>query len=92
MRERAPVAAKREGANPQIVRALSHPTRLEILVALQGRVASPAQLAREMDERLGVISYHAGTLVRCGCLEVVHLEPRQGSFERFFRVAPGAAF
>ena len=69
-----------------MVKALSHPTRLEILAALRGRIASPVELAREMNESAGVISYHAGTLVRCGCLEVVHVEPRRGNFERFFGV------
>jgi DNA-binding transcriptional ArsR family regulator len=92
MRELAPVAERSEGADPEIVRALSHPTRLEIMIALQGRVASPVQLAREIDTTPGVISYHAGALVSCGCLEVVHVEPRQGTFERFFGVTPGAAF
>ena len=85
------MAERRQGENPEIVKALSHPTRLEIMVALQGRIASPAELAREMNEPLGAISYHASTLVRYGCLEVVHVEPRNGSFERFFAVAPDSA-
>lgn len=85
------MAEKKNGANAEIVRALSHPTRLEIMIALQGRIASPLQLAREMNKSAGVISYHAGTLVRCGCLEVVHVEPRRGSFERFLGVAPDSA-
>lgn len=72
----------------ELVKALSHPLRVEILETLQGRVASPVELAREMDESLGVISYHAKTLVRCGCLELVHSEPRRGSAEHFFGVTP----
>jgi DNA-binding transcriptional ArsR family regulator len=70
-----------------MVKALSHPTRLEILMTLQGRIASPAELAQQMDKSIGVISYHARTLVQCGCLELIHSEPRQGSVENFFGIA-----
>jgi DNA-binding transcriptional ArsR family regulator len=91
MRELAPVAEEKDGANIAMVKALSHPTRLGIMVALQGRIASPVELAREMNKSAGVISYHASTLVNCGCLEVVEVEPRRGTFERFFGVAPDSA-
>lgn len=69
----------------ELVKALSHPIRIEILEALRGRIASPSELSREMDQRLGVISYHTKTLVKCGCLELVHAEARQGSIESYFR-------
>ena len=46
----------------------AHPIRVNILEALQGRVASPSELSKEMDESLGVVSYHTNTLVECGCL------------------------
>jgi DNA-binding transcriptional ArsR family regulator len=72
----------------ELVKALSHPIRVEILEALQGRVASPTELSQEIDESLGVISYHAKTLVKCGCLELVHTEPRRGAVEHFFGLAP----
>lgn len=72
----------------ELVKALSHPIRVEILENLQGRVASPIELSEEMNESLGVISYHANTLVKCGCLELVHSEPRRGAVEHFFGVAP----
>ena len=72
----------------ELVKALSHPIRVEILEALQGRVASPSELSQEMDESLGVISYHANTLVKCGCLELVHTEPRRGAVEHFFAITP----
>ncbi len=71
----------------ELVRALSHPLRMEILEKLRGRVASPAELSREMNQRVGVISYHAQTLLRCGCVELVHTEPRRGSVENFFAIS-----
>jgi DNA-binding transcriptional ArsR family regulator len=72
----------------ELVKALAHPIRVSILEALQGRVASPSELSKEMDESLGVVSYHANTLVECGCLELVHTKPRRGALEHFFGVTP----
>ncbi|MDQ3725936.1 MAG: winged helix-turn-helix domain-containing protein [Actinomycetota bacterium] len=72
----------------ELVKALSHPIRVEILESLQGRIASPSELSKEMEESLGVISYHANTLVKCGCLELVHTEPRRGAVEHFFGITP----
>ena len=87
------MAEKRDAGriDQELVKALSHPIRVEILETLQGRVASPSELSREMDERPGVISYHASTLVGCGCLELVHTKARQGAIENFFAVTPLAA-
>lgn len=85
------MAGKRDSRiDQELVKALSHPIRMEILETLQGRIASPNELSREMNESLGVISYHARTLVRCGCLELLHSEPRQGSLEHFFGIAPSS--
>lgn len=72
----------------QLAKALSHPIRVEILQALRNRVASPDELSREMDEKLGVISYHASALAWCGFLELIDTRPRQGSIERFFAATP----
>jgi Helix-turn-helix domain len=72
----------------ELVKALSHPIRVNILEALQGRVASPSELSKEMDESLGVVSYHTNALVECGCLELVHTKPRRGALEHFFGVTP----
>jgi DNA-binding transcriptional ArsR family regulator len=66
------------------VRALAHPIRVQILRALQDRIASPAELSQEIDQRLGVVSYHAATLVSCGCLELIHSRGRRGAIENFF--------
>ncbi|MFL5897929.1 MAG: ArsR/SmtB family transcription factor [Solirubrobacterales bacterium] len=75
----------------ELVKALSHPIRLEILQALQGRVASPLEISAEIGQSLGVVSYHASTLVRCGCLELVHSKARRGGLENFFGIAPDSA-
>ncbi|HEV2857298.1 MAG TPA: helix-turn-helix domain-containing protein [Solirubrobacterales bacterium] len=82
--------AERKGgrADQEVARALSHPIRVEILQALEGRIASPTELSGEIDQRPSVVSYHARTLLRCGCLELVHSRGRQGTIENFFAVTP----
>lgn len=79
---------KRSRGKQELVRALSHPVRVEILQALHGRIATPAELSREIGQRPAVVSYHASTLLRCGCVELVHSRPRRGTLENFFAVAP----
>lgn len=87
------MAERRQGrADQELVRALSHPVRVEILQALQGRIASPTELSQEIDQRPAVVSYHAGTLVSCGCLELVHSRGQRGAIENFFAVTPRALF
>jgi DNA-binding transcriptional ArsR family regulator len=71
----------------ELAKALSHPVRVEILEALRGRVASPSELSQEIDQSVAVISYHAKTLLSCGCVELVHRKPAQGSLEHFFALA-----
>ena len=81
------MADKRDSRiDEELTKALSHPIRVEILEALQGRVASPTELSQDLDESLKVISYHAKTLVQCGCLELVGIEPRRGSLEHLLGV------
>jgi DNA-binding transcriptional ArsR family regulator len=70
----------------ELINALSHPVRVEILEKLQGRIASPVELSQEMDKSPGVISYHASTLLRCGCLELVGSGTRGGGIENFFGI------
>lgn len=72
----------------ELVDALSHPIRLEILQLLQGRIASSIEISEEIGQKLGVVSYHAGTLVRCGCLELVETKAKRGGIENFFAITP----
>jgi DNA-binding transcriptional ArsR family regulator len=71
-----------------LVRALAHPMRVEILEALQGRTASPTELAREFGESLGVVSYHANALLDVECIEQVRTRPKRGTIEHFYTARP----
>ena len=71
-----------------LVRALSHPMRVRILEALQGRTASPTELARRFGESLGVVSYHANALLDVECIEQVGTRPKRGTIEHFYTARP----
>jgi DNA-binding transcriptional ArsR family regulator len=69
----------------RLVKALSHPLRMKLLMMLNQMVASPIELARELDESLGTVSYHIRSLADLGCIELVRTEPRRGAVEHYYR-------
>jgi DNA-binding transcriptional ArsR family regulator len=69
----------------RLAKALSHPLRAHVLTILNERVASPNQIANELEEPLGNVSYHVKTLAEMGCIELVNTEPRRGAIEHFYR-------
>ena len=79
---------ERETIDQNLVRALAHPMRVQILEALQGRTASPTELAREFRESLGVVSYHANALLAVECIEQVRTQPKRGTIEHFYTARP----
>lgn len=68
----------------RLAKALSHPLRQRLLVALHGRVASPSDLAEELGARLGDVSYHTRQLHLHDCLELVRTERRRGAIKHFY--------
>jgi DNA-binding transcriptional ArsR family regulator len=79
---------ERETIDQNLVKALAHPMRVRILEALQGRTASPTELAREFRESLGVVSYHANALLEVDCIEQVGTRPKRGTIEHFYTARP----
>lgn len=69
---------------PKLSNVVGHPLRIEILHALMGRVASPAQLARELKENLGNVAYHVKRLEEAEAIELQYTEPANGSTEHFY--------
>jgi len=78
----------RQTIDQNLVRALAHPIRVRILEALQGRTASPTELAREWDGSLGVVSYHVNALLDVDCIEQVRTRPKRGTVEHFYTARP----
>jgi DNA-binding transcriptional ArsR family regulator len=70
--------------DPDLAKALAHPLRTRILAALEGRTASPSELAGELDAPLGVVSYHVRRLEALGFLKLVKREPRRGAVEHYY--------
>ena len=71
--------------DPRMMKALSHPIRQQILQILNREVASPNQIAQEIGESLGTVSYHVKTLVDLGAIELVRTKPVRGALEHFYR-------
>src|SRR4051812_10619115 len=68
-----------------LLKAISHPLRHRLLGMLDGRIASPNELARELELPLGRVSYHIRLLNDLGAIELVRTEPRRGALEHFYR-------
>jgi DNA-binding transcriptional ArsR family regulator len=86
MAEPEPQSAQDSGElDEALLRAISHPLRHRLLGMLDGRVASPNQLARELGLPLGRVSYHIRLLSDLGAIELVRTEPRRGALEHFYR-------
>lgn len=80
-------AGERGTVDANVIKALGHPLRQKILQALVDRVASPSQVAREIEEPLSNVSYHFKILVQCEAVELVRTEPVRGALEHFYRAS-----
>jgi len=69
----------------RLIKALGHPVRLRVLDILNARVASPSELAKELNEPLGNIAYHVKILEETGSIELVRTAPVRGALEHFYR-------
>ena len=78
---------KKEGIGWRVIRAISHPIRIEIQRILFNRVASPNEIAKELGENLSNVSYHVNDLKKDGCIEQVGTKPRRGAIEHFYRAS-----
>lgn len=66
------------------MKALSHPLRVRMLTLLNQRVSSPSELAEELDEPLGNVSYHMRFLADLKMVKLVRTEPRRGAVEHYY--------
>lgn len=76
---------QRRKATENRIKAMSHPLRAAILRTLVERTASPAEMARELEEELSNVSYHTKQLVGFECAELVSTRPVRGALEHFYR-------
>ena len=72
-------------SDPRVIKALTHPLRVDILRALEERVASPSELADEIGAPLGNVSYHVRQLHALGLIKLVKKTPRRGAIEHHYK-------
>jgi DNA-binding transcriptional ArsR family regulator len=76
--------SKEPAIDQRIMKALSHPLRVRMLTLLNQKVASPSELADELDEPLGNVSYHMRFLADLKMVKLVRTEPRRGAVEHYY--------
>jgi DNA-binding transcriptional ArsR family regulator len=81
---------KSAGVNLNLVKALSHELRVDILGILNERMASPNELAKELGEGLSQVSYHVKVLKDYETITLVKTEPRRGAVEHYYRATSTA--
>ncbi len=74
-----------EYADERIIKALGHPLRRRILATLDERTASPKELSVDLDQELGVVSYHVRILRELGLLELTGQRQKRGAIESHYR-------
>jgi DNA-binding transcriptional ArsR family regulator len=84
------VRDRTETIDPRLVKALSHPLRIQILDVLSERIASPNWLSDRLEATLSHVAYHTRTLNQCGCLSLVDTAQKRGATEHFYKAAPGS--
>lgn len=77
---------------PALTTAMRHPTRSYALTVLTERVASPKEIASELDRTIRHVTYHLGVLEELGCIELVRTEPAGGGrvVEHFYKATKRA--
>ncbi len=67
--------------------ALSKEERVRIFAVFCERIASPKEIAGELNEGLSQVSYHVSVLRECRLIVLDHKIPRRGAVEHFYRAA-----
>jgi DNA-binding transcriptional ArsR family regulator len=81
----APMAAGDHNGDNELLIALRHPLRRQILRTMveQDRI-SPRQISDELRQPLSNVSYHVRVLADCGAVTLVDTEPVRGSMQHFY--------
>ena len=68
----------------RIAKAYAHPLRIHILGLLDDRIASPSEIAGELNAPLTHVSYHVRQLAGLGLIKLVRTTPRRGAVEHHY--------
>lgn len=75
-----------------MVKAYAHPLRVEILRLLEGREASPTELAAELGSPLSNTSYNVRRLEALGLIELTDRIMRRGAVEHRYRARVNTSY
>lgn len=83
---------KRARAARDLLYAVDHPVRREVLTKVLGQDAdsplTPRAIADSLDRPLSNISYHVRVLAECGALENAGTRQVRGAVEHFYLASP----
>lgn len=69
----------------RLAKAMAHPVRARALQILNERIASPSDIAKELELPVANVSYHVNTLLRLQCIEEVDTHVVRGAIEHMYR-------
>ena len=78
-------AATRRSPEATLGATVAHPLRCRCLAVLADRVASPAEIARELGLEVSSVGYHVTALGEAGLIEEVGQRPVRGAVEHFYK-------
>jgi DNA-binding transcriptional ArsR family regulator len=76
---------KRKRLETTMAAAVAHPIRSKCLVILAERVASPAEIARQLHLDVSKVGYHVNALADANLIEEIGSRPVRGALEHFYR-------
>ncbi len=76
---------RRRRLQSTLAAAVSHPLRAKILTVFAERVASPAEIGRQLGIPVSKIGYHVSALRDASLIEEVGSRPVRGTVEHFYR-------
>lgn len=82
------MAGARKSSTTDLLLALRHPLRRQILQVLTGdKPRSPRELAETLDQPLSNVSYHVRVLADCGAVKLVRTRRIRGATQHFYRTS-----
>jgi DNA-binding transcriptional ArsR family regulator len=76
---------KKDGVEQIVAKAFAHPLRVQILIILNEKMASPNMLSQQLERSLNLVAYHVRVLEKYDCIELVDTKQRRGATEHFYR-------
>ncbi len=77
--------SRQDAVDQNLVKALSHPLRWQILRVINEGTSTPAGIARRLGVRTENVSYHVRVLNDLGIIELVGTTPVRGALEHHYR-------